>query len=429
MRAALVALAVALVGLAAWQYLTPAAFESVWGLNPEGVAHFRAAYGVRAAPLALDGYRLGFRLLLVGAWAAYLALVLAGVGGGRLQPRTLQVTTAALAVAFALAWPLSLSVDSYRYVGYARLAALHHLNPYAASREALLELHDATAPFMAPDLPSPYGPLWTWLSIAVVWVLRRAGLFAQVVALKLLAAAALIVLARAGGALAERLRPGRGGLALAAIGCNPLFLIEGPGNGHNDFVMMALVMTALVAVGGGRVRAGALLIGCAAAVKFIPLLLVPWLVVAAVREAGPSSSWRRMAVAGAAVVGLALAPLLVAYAPLWRGAATLAGLGHHLHRTNSGTGGLLSAAGLAVTIAYLAGSALVLRRAGVDRIATAWVIASLAVLLTASGVWFPWYLVWTWSVLLTRWDRRHTPLSLLLLAFAIWVTLLYSVGP
>ena len=295
MRAALAVLVVALLALTAWQYLVPLGFEANWGLNPDAVTRFREAYGVRVPRLGAVGYRRGFHVLHVLAGTAYLALVGAGLAGGRLSRRTVLTTTIGLAVGLALVWPLSFSLDAYRYVGYARLVAVYHLNPYAANRQALLDLHDMTAKFMVYDLPSPYGPLWMWLSIAVVWVTKGTTLLAQVIALKLLAAAALVGLGRAGRALAERLEAGRGELALVAIGCNPWFLIEGPGNGHNDLVMMALVMVALVALFDGRHRVSALLVGCAAGVKFLPLMLVPWLMVSAAREAAPDR--RRMAAA------------------------------------------------------------------------------------------------------------------------------------
>jgi hypothetical protein len=424
MHVALATVVVALVALAGWQYLMPAAFKSVWGLNHAGVAHFRDAYGVHAAPVGTDTFGWAFRALLWAAWVAYLALAVAGAAGGRLSPRTLRLVTATLAVTVALVWPLSLSLDTYRYVGYGRLAAVHHVNPYAAGRELLAAVNDPTAPFMAEDLPSPYGPLWTWLSIAVVWPLAGAGLYAQVLAFKLLAAAALIVTARAGAALAERMAPGRGELTLAAIGCNPLFVIEGPGNGHNDLVMMALVMTALAAHAGGRARVGAVLAGAAAAVKFIPLLLLPWLVVRASRSAWPPA--RRALASGAGVAAFAVLPLLVTYLPLWRGAATLAGLGEHMNRAQAGTvgpllGSLLGLAAYAVTIGY------VTLRPGIAPLVSVWVLAALTVLLTASGVWFPWYFAWPWTVLLTRWSRAHVGLSLALLLYTAFLTTMYSV--
>jgi hypothetical protein len=416
---------VALLGLLGWQYLMPADFASDWTLNHDGVDRFRALYHVGAAPLSREAYRTGFRALLLAAFGGYLLLGVAGLQGGRLPARVGTLATVALAVAFALAWPPALSRDVYRYVGYARMAAVHHLNPYAAARDDLIALGDPAGPFMAPAMASPYGPLWMWLSIATVSVLRGAGFVAQVVAIKLLAAAALIALARLGRALAQRLRAGRGDLAAVMIGLNPLFLIEGPGSGHNDLVMAALLMGGLVAFAQTRMRASALLVGGAVAVKFIPAIVVPWLIISRARALWPD---RRRALIAAATFGLlALLPLVVTYAPLWHAGGVLSGLGVRLLRGQQQAHGTLLA-GVAASIGVAAATLLVLVRADLPHIVTAWVLAALVVMLTVSGVWFPWYLVWLWPFLLTRWDRGHVALSGAVLAFAIFLMLIYSIS-
>jgi alpha-1,6-mannosyltransferase len=424
MRAALTVLVLALLGFIALQYLTPPGFRSDWGLNPDGVLRFRAAFGIHAPKLALGTYQRVLQVLLLASWAAYLLFAIGGLMGGRLSRRALLAAIGGLALAFALAWPVSFSVDVYRYVGFARLGAVYHLNPYAAGREELIALRDVTAPFMPHDLPSPYGPLWMLLSTAVIWVVQSASLLVQVVALKLVAAAALIVLARLGEAVADRLHPGRGQLTLAAIGLNPLLLFECPGNGHNDLVMTVFVMAALLALARGRLGWSAALTGCAAAVKFIPLALVPWLVLCAARPVWPHG--RRALAATVKICGAALLPLLVAYAPLWRGSATWTGIAQRWALAQTGTASVASAPSLVAAAVFVGATIWVVLRPELPRLVSAWVAVALAVLLTASGICFPWYLAWSWPVLLTRWDKNHVTTSLGVLAFAIFLTLLYT---
>src|SRR5204863_5851009 len=110
--------------------------------------------------------------------------------------------------------------------------------------------------------PSGYGPVWTLISMALWGCLGWASAFWQLFGIKLLAATALLAAALAGRAIAERLEPGRGNLALLAIGLNPLFVLEGPGNGHNDLLMFALFMAGIflclrAQVGGRTVSLGA----------------------------------------------------------------------------------------------------------------------------------------------------------------------------
>jgi hypothetical protein len=417
-QVALAALAATLIAFAAWQYAMPDSFQSSLQLDHPGIDHFRRALGVPRPVVGEVSYRTVFRALLGAIWAAYLVLVAAAVRGARVGRRVGSGVAVALALLLGLFWPASFSTDVYAYVGYGRLAAVHHLNPYLTTQKALVDLGDPTAPFLRWNIASPYGPLWTWLSVAVAWALRGAGLLAAVMTMKLCAAAGGLALAAAGRRLAERLEPGRGEVAFLALALNPLLLIEGAGNGHNDVVMMALVLGGLAALGRGRAYAGALAVGCAAAVKLIPLLLVPWIVVVA----GRASRRRAPAVL---VLVLALAPLAIAYAPFWRGAATLAGVyerwarGQHQQH-------VVSTATALVVVSYAATSIWLFARPELRRLVSAWIVAAGAVLVAGTGLWLPWYLAWPWSASLTRWDARHTGVSYFLFAVAVAFTWRYS---
>jgi hypothetical protein len=424
MRGALAVLVGALLSFAAWQYLMPPTFQSSWGLNHAGLEQFRQALGVRRPSLDAASFGLGFRLLLAVTWAAYLGLLVAGGKGGRLPAGAIGAAGVALALCFGLLFPPCLSSDVYGYVGFGRLAVVHGMNPHLTSQSALVGLRDPVAPFLAGDVASPYGPLWTWISALAVW--SRSGVLAEVVALKLVGACAVVGLAFAARALAARFERRKADLAFAAVALNPLFLIEGAGNGHNDLMMMALVVWGLEALAAAhsRPRVASLLIGCAAAIKLLPLLLVPWLVVHAATT-GRGGRTLRAPVEGGAVLLLALAPLAVTYAPFWRGAATLTtGLAAWMsegHR-DGGRAGIVLA-----LFAYLVASLWVMRRADPDRISAAWIAVVCAILIGATGVCFPWYLAWPWSASLARWDRRRAITSYVLLGCAVVLTLRYSI--
>lgn len=423
MRGAAVLLVGALLALALWQYAMPPTFRSSWKLNPLGIEQFRAALGLPAFAVGDATYRWVFRALMGTAWAAYFLMVGAGVAGGRPSAALTGALGAGAAIALALFWPASLSTDVYAYVGYGRLPALYHLNPYLATQKTLIEIGDATSPFLRWRIGSPYGPLWTSVCVAVVAGLRGATLFAQVVVMKLVAAAAVIAMAWSGRALAERLERGRGELTLAAIALNPLFLIEGAGNGHNDLVMMALVLLGLAALAADRPARAALAVGLAAAIKFLPLLLVPWL---ALLAASSSRRWTR----AAWVVVLGIGPVVLLFLPFWEGSATLSGLQERWargHLERPGDIGALVAKNALPLLVYVGASLWLVRRPQIDRLVSAWVVAAGAVLMMAAGVWFPWYLAWPWAATLVRWDTRHAAAAYLLFCFAVVFTLRYSV--
>jgi alpha-1,6-mannosyltransferase len=426
--AAILALALALAGLLAWQYLMPREFQSSFLLDHAGVDHFRAALGLPRAAVPLATYTAAFRALLGVAWAAYFVAVLWGAMGARLpRRRTLAglVVTAAL-VAAAL-WPPSFSCDVYGYVGYGRMQVLYGWNPYLTSQKALQEVGDPVGRFLVWRIGSPYGPLWTALSAVIVWLLRGASLLAQVVAFKLVGAAALVAAALLGRRVAERLAPGRGDLTLMAIGLNPLFLFEGAGNAHNDLVMMALVVAALGAAIEDRPRRAALLTGLAAAIKFLPLLLLPWLVLPALRRARP---WLERLRASLVLAALAALPAALAFVPYWAGARTFTGLARRWQSsqtTSSSASVAVWAEGGLLLLAYAAATAFV-ARGGRERLLFGWIVVSGAIYLIAAGTWLPWYGTWAWIVALLAWDKRSMISSYLAFCFAVVLTLRYSVA-
>jgi hypothetical protein len=156
--------------------------------------------------------------------------------GGRL------VVVGALAVAIQLlplAAPLLLSTDAWAYWQYGEIAEAGE-NPY---RDTPNEVPDNPAfdhaGFDWRDTISVYGPVFTVLSQGVAaW--SGSSEHAAAWSFKVLAALALLALTW----LAARLSP-RPVFAAAFVGWNPLLAIHFAGGGHNDSLMMALVLGAL----------------------------------------------------------------------------------------------------------------------------------------------------------------------------------------
>jgi hypothetical protein len=427
-RATLAALVASLAGFLVWQYLMPPAFESSFLLDHAGLDQFRDLLGIGHDGLAFGPYRTGFRALLVAVWAAYFFFVTGGAFGGALPSRRAAVAlVVSVAAVAALAWPPSFSCDVYGYVGYGRMQALYGLNPYLTSQRALKQLGDPTGPFLVWNIGSPYGPLWTLLSSAVAWLSRGAPLVAQIVVMKMIGGAAIVAAALLGARIAERLAPGRGVLTLLAIGCNPLFVIEGAGNAHNDFVMMAFVVAALDAALDGRTRRALLWAGLGGAVKFLPFALVPWIVLRDLRaRPRPLGTLARDLLGDALTAAL---PALVAFLPYWTGRSTLHGL--EMRWTSSQTTNANAHLALAIEAAtllavYLAATAWS-ARGEAARLLVAWMSLTAVVFLVAAGLWLPWYLAWIWIVALTSWDRRSVVVSHLVFCLAVALTLRYSV--
>ncbi len=138
----------------------------------------------------------------------------------------------AMHLIFFLSPPLTLS-DVFNYLNYGRMEALYHLNPYVTI--PALEPHSDPTFLLSNwhGLLSPYGPLFTLFTMALV-PLGVAGAFWAMKATLMLASLGTVFLVYR---CAELL--GRNPLTAAVvIGINPIVLVWGLGGDHNDFLML-----------------------------------------------------------------------------------------------------------------------------------------------------------------------------------------------
>jgi hypothetical protein len=173
------------------------------------------------------------RVLFTAAIATMLvAYLIVAYSAPRLRPVWVLGAIVALHVIFLLSPPLNLT-DIFNYLNYGRMEAVYHLNPYTTI--PVLEPHgDPT--FLLSNwhgLLSPYGPLFTVFTIALVPLGVAGSFWAIKVALMLASLGVVFLVYRCAGLL------GRNPLAAAVIvGINPIVLVWGMGGDHNDFLML-----------------------------------------------------------------------------------------------------------------------------------------------------------------------------------------------
>src|ERR1700733_2193113 len=364
-----------------------------------------------------------FQTLMLIMCASY-ALVL--VGARWLPMRALVGTIVAANVVLLLGPPL-ISQDVFGYLAFARLGALHGLDPYThVPAEAPT---DPVFRFIGwPFQNSPYGPLFTLLSYAVTPLGLAGGLWA----FKSLAIAsslgALALIARAAERLGRSVR-----WAVAFAGLNPVMLVLAEGGAHNDTLLFlalaaAISLTAASAGSTPRLRAGASALVAGVGIKLTAGLALPFLILS------PPNARERVRVAlgaGAAVLALAVVAVigfglhalgflgaigeqqqLVATHSIPAETARLVGL--------SGTPGwwreLFIAGFLVVLILQLCRTA-----RGADwRVAAGW--STLALL--ASTAWvLPWYAILALTLAAVSGNRRLCAATLLACAYAVLIHL------
>jgi hypothetical protein len=132
--------------------------------------------------------------------------------------------------------PLALT-DIFNYVNYGRMEIVHHLNPYTTV--PVLEPHSDPSYALSNwhQLLSPYGPVFTLMTFAVV-PLGVAASFWTLKGLLMLSSLGIVFLVWRSARLL-----GRDPVAATVlVGLNPIVLIWGLGGDHNDFLMMFFVV-------------------------------------------------------------------------------------------------------------------------------------------------------------------------------------------
>jgi alpha-1,6-mannosyltransferase len=378
--------------------------------------------GTAAAQRALQhgpgsdgGGGLAFQVALyvmatIGLFVLYGRLLVV-CGSGGLQSRGARMLAIGFPVLFNGLWllvPPALSIDLLSYVSHGHLWSVQDANPYVVPSSAVA--HTAIGPELTsygwrPVHPlSPYGPAWTYLEGGVAALFH--GVKTQMVVLKLivvmgsLGSAALIWL------ILGWVRPEYRLLGTLAYLWNPVIMAELAGEGHNDAVMVFLVLVALALTVRRRAVSGIAAMSLGVLTKYLPLLLVPLQAVYLWRTSGDTRKSTAQAVMGAAVA-LVLAALL--FTPLWVGMDTfdgiwMSGQGGNTGSTQTVVTGLLSLVippdvakplllllAVAGFVAYLGAQAASVTDARSLLLACASV--STAYLLLVSPTYWPWYAV------------------------------------
>jgi hypothetical protein len=181
----------------------------------------------------------------------YCAYVLVLKRVARLPARWVLAAIAAVHTIFLLSPPLSLT-DLFNYINYGRMEVVYNLNPYTTI--PILEPHNDPAFLLSNwhELLSPYGPLFTLVTFAVV-PLGVAGSFWALKAILMLTSLGTLLLVWKCARLLGRDPV----LPVAFAGLNPIVLVWGLGGDHNDFLMVFFIVLGFYLLLRASGRAGA----------------------------------------------------------------------------------------------------------------------------------------------------------------------------
>ncbi len=327
-----------------------------------------------------------FSLLAVAMFGLWL-VVLATVRS--LAMRLAIAGVVALHLVLLLAPPMPLT-DVFNYINYARMGAVHHLNPYVHAPASGFEYaHDPAGIFSNwHHLKSPYGQLFTLATypLAFVSVPVAFWLFKIAVVSASLGSVALAAWC------ADRL--GRSAvLAIVVVGLNPVAMIWGIGAQHNDSFMVLLILGAITLwLSSHDGWAAALLVG-ACALKISALPLLPLFLLGCADRRGALKGAATATAAAVIVSVVAFGPHLPDFSTQMKMVSTLSfpnQLGYAI-----GIGG--QTAGLRSVMSGLFVLVLLFACWRVWRCGTSWLTAAgwvIVASLVTTGWLLPWYIAW-----------------------------------
>jgi hypothetical protein len=191
-----------------------------------------------------------------------------------LSLRIIAVAAVAINLILMLGPPLELT-DLFNYLGYARLGALHGLNPYTHVINA--ESFDPVYRFTSwHNLPSPYGPLFTALTYPLAFLSLPVAYWVVKVVTVAASLGFLWCLYRCARLLDIDPRP-----VLVLVVANPVYVFFAVGSFHNDFLTLLPITGAIALLLARRDRSAGAVLMLAVAIKFTAVIMLPFLLMAA----------------------------------------------------------------------------------------------------------------------------------------------------
>jgi Glycosyltransferase family 87 len=360
-------------------------------------------------------------LLLVVMLACYL-LALACARAGAIPPR-LAIGAIVVAHALFLLAPPLFSADVFGYVDYARLWVLHGLDPYVHG--AADAARDPVVPYVRwRDIATPYGPLFTVLSAPLAWLSVPVALWACKTVAALLSLGCVALTWRI-----ARLRELPPVPAALFVGLNPLLLAYGVGGAHNDFLLVALGLVAILLVLERRDAAGGTVATLAAGAKASAALLLPYMVLGTARP-------RRVLLGALAAAGAVVLLAVVAFEHQAFGFVRQISEQQQLVARDSvprRVAALLGFGGLPGGLRLLFGATFAAAAVGLAwatwRRRIGWLAAAgwATLALLVSTAWLvPWYVVWLLPLAAVSGDRRLRIATLLFCVYVVATRVTYQ---
>ena len=191
----------------------------------------------------------------------------------KLTRKELWISIAAIVLTTSIAYP-AFSYDFFNYLFTAKTVLVYHKNPYLVTPLQFAGF-DPWLSFMHwTHQASAYTPLW--IVVTLIPYIFGFGYFLPLIwNLKIVMALSYILAAIGIGKILEKEDTGRALLGIAIFAFNPLIIIECLVSPHNDIVMMAMAIWAIVLYQQKKKWLSWLLLSGSVAMKLMTIFLIP----------------------------------------------------------------------------------------------------------------------------------------------------------
>jgi len=215
----------------------------------------------------------GLFLSILGVLFALYGMTLKCTYEKKLSMREVWMIIAAITITTCLSYP-AFSYDFFNYLFTAKTVLVYHKNPYAVVPLQFTGIDPWLAFMHWTHLPSAYTPLW--IGITIIPYFFGFGYFLPLMwNLKILIGLAYVFTAIGIGRILEREDKNLMTVGVAAFALNPLIIIECLVSPHNDILMMALVIWAIVLYKNKQKLASWILLSLSIAMKLMTIFLIP----------------------------------------------------------------------------------------------------------------------------------------------------------
>lgn len=213
-------------------------------------------------------------ILLILMSFGFFILNLSLIKKHKISLKYIFISTAINTLLLIFAYPF-LSSDLFNYMFDAKIIVNYHANPY--TNRPLDFTGDEWLRFMRwVHRYSPYGPLWLGYS-TIPYILGFGKFIATLFSFKFFISIFHLINSLLIYRILKKINSEKAIFGTTLYALNPLFLIEGIANSHNDVVLAVLLIGSVYfALNNKKARMlTTLLIGVL--IKYIPLLTLPWL--------------------------------------------------------------------------------------------------------------------------------------------------------